>query len=141
MSTTEIKHLMHISATISEVFSMISTIEGIQKWWTEQTYGEDHEGGLIHFDFSERYQNAFRITKKEGGNQLIWKCESGAEDWVDSEVSFYLDENDGKTRVRFSHYNFKELNDFMAGCSFTWARYLISLRNICEGREGDPFKE
>lgn len=141
MPTTEIKHLLHISASVSEVFKMISTIEGIQKWWTVQTYGQDQEGGLIHFDFSKRYQNAFRVTKRVEDHHLVWKCESGAEDWIGSEVSFQLDESDGKTRVRFSHYNFQELNDFMAGCSFTWARYLISLRDVCEGREGDPFKE
>ena len=53
--------------------------------------------------------------------------------------TFMLDENDNKTRVRFSHSGWTEEDDFYAICTFTWGRYMESLRQYCQTGKGGAF--
>ncbi|MDB5288134.1 MAG: ATPase [Mucilaginibacter sp.] len=67
-------------------------------------------------------------------------CIKDAKDFFETVVRFRLDDNDGKTRVRFEQDNWKETNDFYAACNFTWGRFLVSLRDYCEKGKGVPFE-
>ncbi|MBI3259882.1 MAG: SRPBCC domain-containing protein, partial [Ignavibacteriae bacterium] len=53
--------------------------------------------------------------------------------------TFDLDENDGKTRVRFSHSGWPEQDDFYANCAFSWGRYMESLRQLCQTGRGEAY--
>ena len=59
--------------------------------------------------------------------------------WLGHIFRFELDENDGKTRVRFSHNGFEEADDFYAICCFSWGRYMESLRQYCQTGVGQAF--
>ncbi|WP_160114636.1 SRPBCC domain-containing protein [Aquimarina sp. AU474] len=134
-----IKHLFHIDAPKQVVFKAISSIEGLSNWWTIQTKGETHLGGTIQFDFGETVGPKMEITKLEVNQEIEWKCIASHHGWESNTFVFLLDDNDGKTRVRFSHNGWKEQNEFYGICNFSWGRYLLSLRQYCETGKGVAF--
>jgi uncharacterized protein YndB with AHSA1/START domain len=135
----DIKNLFHINAPVKKVYNAIATINGLRNWWTAETTGNENIGGTLQFRFGN-YGGPDMVVKELKPNKLVqWNCVDGMEDWKGTELSFILDSNEGKTRVRFAHANWKNDGDFFAACSFTWGQYMESLRQYCETGKGKPF--
>lgn len=134
-----IKHLFHIDASIGKVFEAISTIEGLSNWWTVQTQGDASLGGTIQFDFGDFQGPKMKVSEEKPNEKLVWECTESAHGWIGHTFVFTLDENEGKTRVRFSHNGWDEQGDFYALCSFSWGRYMESLRQYCQTGSGEAF--
>jgi len=136
---TSIKHLFHINAPKHNVFEAISTIKGLSNWWTVQTNGNATLGGKIQFDFGDTIGPKMKIIEYKPDNSIIWECIASSHGWLAHRFIFLLDRNEGKTRIRFSHDGWDEQDDFYAICSFSWGRYLESLRQYCETGKGQAF--
>jgi len=134
-----IKHLLHISAAKEKVYNALTTTEGLANWWTVQTSGESRPSGILEFRFGEMGYNKMKVTELKPNELVRWECIDGPQDWIGTTISFQLDENDKKTRVRFEHAGWKEANDFFGACSFSWGRYLESLRQLCQTGKGEAF--
>ncbi len=134
-----IKQLFHIDVTQEKVFRAISTIEGLANWWTLQTEGNAAIGGEIQFDFGDFQGPKMRVIEASPNHTVIWECVDSPHGWLGNTFVFQLDENEGKTRVRFSHRGWTEQDDFYAICSFSWGRYLESLRQYCQTGTGEAF--
>jgi uncharacterized protein YndB with AHSA1/START domain len=137
--TYSIKHLFHINATRQKVFEAISTINGLSNWWTLKTAGSDSVGGIIQFRFGEMGGPDMKVTELNPDEKVSWECVASPHGWVGHTFTFMLDENDSKTRVRFSHNGWAEEDDFYAICTFTWGRYMESLRQYCQTGNGAAF--
>jgi len=135
---TAIKHLFHIAVPQEQVYNAISTIEGLKSWWTTQTTGESTPGGTIAFRFNG-FGPDFKVTGQTENNSVSWECVAGFDDWIGTTITIRLDQNEGKTRVRFEHGGWAEATDNYAACSFSWGRYLESLRQYCQTGAGVPF--
>jgi uncharacterized protein YndB with AHSA1/START domain len=133
-----IKDLFHIDASKQKVFEAISSIEGLSNWWTTQTSGNAAPGGIIQFRFGEMGPD-MKVTEVQPSEKVAWECVASPFGWVGNTFIFLLDENEGKTRVRFSHEGWEEQDDFYAICAFTWGRYLESLRQYCQTGRGEAF--
>ena len=134
-----IKHLFHINAPKEKVFEAISTINGLSNWWTTKTTGDDSIGGTLIFHFGELEGPNMKVNESIPCEKLTWECVKSPFGWDGHIYTFLLDENDGKTRVRFSHSGWTEQDDFYAGCSFSWGRYMESLRQYCQTGKGEAF--
>ncbi len=134
-----IKHLFHIDAPKEKVFEAISTIEGLSNWWTTQTKGGDGLNDTIQFNFGSSIGPEMKIVDLKPFEELIWECTASQHRWKRHTFIFSLDENEGKTQVRFSHNGWTEQDDFYAICSFAWGRYLESLRQYCQTGKGAAF--
>jgi len=132
-----IKHLLHINASKDKVFEAISTVDGLSNWWTTKTSGDPALGGTLQFLFGEQGPQ-MKVVESIPNEKLIWKATS-PDGWKGHTFTFALDENDGKTRVRFSQDGWTEHDDFYASCSFSWARYMESLRQFCQTGKGEAF--
>lgn len=135
--TYAIKHLFHIDAPRTDVFKAISTIDGLSKWWTTQTTGNAEMGGVIQFRFGDMGPD-MKVTEVKPNKCVSWKC-IDSQGWDGHIFSFELSDNEGKTRVRFSHDGWKEQDDFYAHCCFSWGRYMESLRQLCQTGKGEAF--
>lgn len=135
----EIKHLFHIAATREVVYGELSTVQGIASWWNSETSGDGSLGGTIELRFGPSNVMTMKVTALEPGRTVEWEFLSGANDWAGNRARFDLDENDGKTRVRFSHSGWKVQDDNYAATNFSWARYLMSLRQLCQTGQGEAF--
>jgi hypothetical protein len=54
-------------------------------------------------------------------------------------MKYDLDENDGKTRVRYAYEGFLDLDDAFANMNYSSAKYLESLRQFCQKGVGEAF--
>ena len=133
-----IKNLFHIAAPKGKVYTALSTIDGLSNWWTTQTSGDSKVDGIIQFRFGEGGPD-MKVKEMKPNESVIWECVAGPEDWLGNIFTFNLDENEGKTRVRFEQAGWKEANDFYAACSFSWGRYMESLRQYCQAGKGEAF--
>jgi uncharacterized protein YndB with AHSA1/START domain len=133
-----IKLLFHINAPQEKVFEAISSIKGIQNWWTVQTSGSDKKGGTISFRFGEMGPD-FKVIEQIPNKKIKWQCTAGIPDWIGTTVNFDLDQNEGKTRVRFEHGGYPNDGDFFASCAFSWGRYMESLRQYCQTSKGEAY--
>lgn len=135
-----IKHLFHCSAPIDAVYNALTTLEGLQSWWTVHTAGNPEEGKLLEFNFPPNFFNTMQVVKLVPGNYVEWKCIKSAPEWINTSIKFSLDTNNNKTRIKFEHSNWKKDDDFYAQCSFSWGRYLESLRQYLEKGIGQPYQ-
>lgn len=135
-----IKHLFHINAAQDDVFKALTTINGLSKWWTEDTSGNPELDGIIEFRLGKQYFNKMKVETLVENKVVQWLCVDGPSDWINTVISFELDDNKNKTRLRFTHNNWQENSDFYAHCSFSWGRYLESLRQYLENGIGQPFR-
>jgi len=133
-----IKHLFHIAAPREQVYEAISTIEGLSNWWTAQTSGDSSPGGIIEFRFGDMGPD-FKVVGLKEHEEVKWECTAGLYGWQDGIITISLDENEGKTRVRFHHEGLEGPDDVVAAFNFSWGRYLTSLRQYCQTGEGAAF--
>lgn len=134
-----IRNLFHINAARKVVYEAISTISGLSNWWTVQTEGDASVGGKIQFDFGDFKGPLMKVVEAVPNEKVVWECVKSDHGWLGNRFTFLLDENEGKTRLRFSHEGWEEDGDFYAICSFSWGRYLESLRQYCQTGTGEAF--
>lgn len=80
-----------------------------------------------------------KVTELKADEKVSWECVASPYGWLGHTFSFLLDENEGKTRVRFSHDGWDEQGDYYAACSMSWGRYMESLRQLCQTGRGEAF--
>jgi uncharacterized protein YndB with AHSA1/START domain len=136
-----LKHLFHIATPREKVYEAITTVDGLAEWWTKQTSGDNKVGGVLEFRFGEQFFNKMKIKELKPNESVTWECIEGSSDWIGTIFTFKLDENEGKTRLRFEQSKWRETNDFYAACNFSWGRFMESLRNLCQTGKGNPFEE
>jgi uncharacterized protein YndB with AHSA1/START domain len=137
--THSIKFLFHIAASRADVYKALSTIEGLAGWWTTDTKGDTNPGGTIQFRFGEWGGPDVKVKESVKDQHVTWECLSGMAGWAGTSITIALDENEGKTRVRFSHDGFAEANDGYASTTMGWSRYIQSLRAFCQTGKGEAF--
>jgi uncharacterized protein YndB with AHSA1/START domain len=129
----DILHRVGINAPPKKVFNALTTVEGLQHWWVVATAGEAKEGGVIDFGFCK-----MKVLEAKPQKLVHWKCVSGPEEWLGTEVSFQLKWEEAQTFILFKHAHWKKPVEFMHHCSTKWAVFLISLRDWLEREEGRP---
>lgn len=134
-----IKHLFHIAKPRQEVYSLVSTIDGLAGWWTTDTSGDSSLGGTIDFKFGQHGGFTMKVVAQETDKLVTWEVVTGPPNWIGHQISFQLDDNDGKTRVRFSHGAWPVQDDSYAASSFSWARYMESLRQFAQTGRSEAF--
>lgn len=136
-------HRIGINAHAAIVYKAVSTIDGLAHWWTEETTGDEQVGGKIEFTFRTetgdiKGQMVMEITELDRDRNVRWRCIDGHPEWIGTDLTFDLSEQDGQIIVIFGHRNWKEEIEFMAHCSTKWAVFLLSLRDYVETGKGKP---
>jgi uncharacterized protein YndB with AHSA1/START domain len=159
MST--IRHQLIIQAPRAQIYSAITTQKGLSAWWTPDTKTTGEVGSIARFTFGQGYFKEMKITKLKPFEQVDWHCIAGASEWIDTTLSFKLQEGDKKdliishpemgdqilqqkgegliALVAFQHENWKEYTPMFAECNYTWGRFLRSLKLFCETGNGRPW--
>ena len=134
----KIYHVCHVNGDQKQVFEALTTVEKLQQWWTTDVTGDASMNGRITFGFPNM-EIEMRVAAQLEGQKVVWVVERGPDDWLGSEITFSLDQNDGKTRIRFTHDNWEKQDEFYAQCSFSWAKYMMSIRDLIETGAGKPY--
>ncbi|MBA5866863.1 MAG: SRPBCC domain-containing protein [Nitrospira sp. CR1.3] len=139
----EIIHRVGIKENPDKVFRALSTIDGLAGWWTTDTSGAADVGKTIEFQFRDPNGNTIggftmEVLKQEPSKRVQWKCVKGPEEWIGTDITFDLKQENEFTIVLFGHRNWKESVEFTAHCSTKWAVFLMSLKEFIETGTGKP---
>ena len=136
-------HRIGIRSGSDKVYKAISTIEGLANWWTEEVEGDEHLGGKMKFTFRNKTgdvkgQMVMEVKELNPQKNVKWQCVAGPDEWVGTDVTFELSQQDDQTIIIFGHRNWSEAVEFTAHCSMKWAVFLLSLRDYVETGKGKP---
>ncbi|CAI4029738.1 Polyketide cyclase [Nitrospira tepida] len=139
----DIIHRVGIKAGPDKVFRALSTIDGLAGWWTTDTSGVADVGKIISFQFRDPNGKTIggfdmEVVKQEPAKKVQWKCVKGPEEWIGTDITFDLKQENDFTIVLFGHRKWKESSEFTAHCSTKWAVFLISLKELVETGKGRP---
>lgn len=136
-----ILHTVHIHASPGRVFEALTTEVGLRGWWTTEATVAPGEGGVIAFTFHGDFHPRMEQTRLVPGELVEWTCIAGHANWQDNDFTFLLRERDGDTSLRFVQEYAQELDDDTYGTyNYNWGYYLGSLKRLCEGGEGTPYR-
>src|SRR5258706_3397470 len=124
---TEIRHNVVIKTAPENVYKAITTQEGLANWWAKQTTAKPQVGFINTFIFGES-RNEMKVTVLNPNKKVEWHCIDSIEEWIDTNISFDLEEKDGRTILRFTHAGWQAVTDTFADCNYNWAKFMFSLK-------------
>jgi uncharacterized protein YndB with AHSA1/START domain len=136
-------HRIGIKTPVSQVYNALTTLEGLGNWWTEEVLGDARVGGKIEFRFRAKTgeligKMVMEVQELNDKEDVRWRCIEGPEEWVGTDITFHLSEQDNQTIVLFGHRNWREEVEATYHCSMKWATFLLSLREYAETGKGKP---
>lgn len=158
-----IHHQLIIAAPAEKVYHAVTSQEDLAAWWTPGAAAKPEPGSIARFPFGPHYHKEMKITALKPFQQVEWICLEGAPEWIDTTLSFHLEPGNGETLLHthpemqgqlqqlnnsetltlliFHHENWKDYTPMYAECNFTWARFLWSLKLLCETGKGLPWPD
>lgn len=134
----DILHNVGVQSPSSDgVYEALTTIDGLSGWWASDTTGATDVDGEIAFRFGPGGID-MKVLELVPGKRVVWEVVGGPEEWIGTEVSFDLRQEDGWTQIYFQHRGWREPVDFMYHCSTKWATFLMSLKQLVETGTGAP---
>jgi hypothetical protein len=79
-----------------------------------------------------------KVLELASGKRVKWHCVDGAEEWINTEITFDLKRDRDRTIVLFAQRGWREPVEFMHYCSTKWVVFLLSLKPLCETGTGRP---
>ena len=133
----DILHRVGIRSSLDDVYTALSTREGLAAWWTNNTHGESAVGGVIQFRFAAGGFD-MKVLELQPARRVLWQVIDGPPEWIGTRVSWDLKQEDNYSIVLFRHEGWKEPVEFMHHCSTKWAVFLMSLKSLLETGKGSP---
>ncbi|MFD2888502.1 SRPBCC family protein [Chitinophaga cymbidii] len=156
-----IYHQLMIGAPPERIYQAITTREGLAGWWTPDAEAKPQPGSIARFPFGSGYFKEMKVIELKPFELVKWDCIAGADEWIGTTLSFTLESGDPVTLLAFhpemgdqmrqlknsdkatlltlKHDNWKDYTPMFAECSYTWARFLRSLKLLCETGKGRPW--
>jgi len=149
-----------IATTAEKVYEALTTQAGLSAWWTPNTTAVPEEQTIARFTFGNGYYKEMEVTKLKHPHLVEWLCVYGADEWIGTSISFTIQfgtrekllaehaelsdqlhqsSADRGSVLIFHHNNWKEYSSMFAECSYTWSRFLRSLKLYCETADGTPW--
>jgi uncharacterized protein YndB with AHSA1/START domain len=135
----DIFHNFPINSSAQKVFEAISTAEGLDSWWTNDSAVTTGQDGEYRLGFGPGYTWLATVSQWIPDSEFELTLTESDDDWRDTRVGFRLAENNGSTLVSFHHLNWPEPNLHYRTTSFCWAMYLRLLKRYVEFGEIVPY--
>lgn len=136
-----IEHLQTIHVPAAKVYEVLTTAEGLSEIWTNELIVNQQVGLINEFRFGSNDITKMRIEELIPNKKVIWQCIDSDPEWVDTIVSFELEEKSEKSLITLRHMNWKEVTPFYRSCNYNWAIFLYSLKSYCEEGVGLPYQK
>jgi len=138
---TEIRHRVGVKGSAAQVYELLTTDDGLSKWWTTDTTGAGEVGSIIEFRFGGGGPD-FEVIELIPDRLVRWRHSGEMPPaWMGSEVLFELDQDKNQTILNFSHYNWQNADEFFAHCSSKWGVFMMSIKSCIETGRGQPYPD
>ena len=126
-------HDIDMRAFAEDIYFLISTPEGLNKWWTVRSEGILAQNEEYQFYFSDEYDWKGEILEFTPNESISYFMTQADSDWKGTMLSFELiHKEDHYYTLRFEHRNWKEINSHFRRTSYCWALYLNTLKEQAE---------
>ena len=138
----DILHRVGVAAPPAAVYDQLATTSGLQNWWTHDVRGVSAVGEKVSFFFGapDRFF-VMEVVELEPDDRVTWRVVDGADEWIDTLITFDIVAREHETIVLFKHAGWREPVEFMSHCSTKWGSYLLSLLASVETGTGRPFPD
>ena len=136
----EIKHLFPVAAPIERVFPAVSTIEGLNVWWSKSAEGEIAQDSKLTLHFGPGYSWEFRVTQYQPNTIIEYLATQTDPTWNNTRVNIQLTEKEKLTYIEFIHSGWSQADEHFRTSSFCWAMYLRILKRNIEFGEEVPYE-
>jgi len=131
-----IRHQITIEAPAKEIYALIATKTGIQKWLREEDSwkitGEEQLGGVLDFYFGESH-HAMKVAALEPYKKVSWKCTDGPPEWLGTSVNFAIEARGDECTLDFEHAGWAAHTPFFDQCDHAWDGYVSDIKEQAEG--------
>ena len=134
-----IKLLLHINSPKEKVFKALTESSELSKWYTTIVNGIFNLNEIITVEFVNFAEFKFKVVVLVPNESIHLEIVESKFDNTGHLMKYDLDENDGKTRVRYTYEGFSEMDDSYANMNYSSAKYLESLRQYCQVGKGEAF--
>jgi uncharacterized protein YndB with AHSA1/START domain len=140
----DILHRISIDAPREQIRQLVTTTDGIARWWTGRPLeGDCAVGSRFGVCFGDAGTPAAVIQmQSDTPDEVVWRVVDGPDAWIGTLITFALRPvGPGGTTLLFTHANWPEASEFMSGCSTNWGAYLTSLKTGAEGAGFHPYPD
>jgi len=132
MASHNIYHDIDIKASPQRVFKAISQANELINWWPKKCSGQCQLGAIYNFYFTDEYDWLAQLDKMTPNEFIQFKMTRSDKDWEKTYFNFKLKVIEEKTRLTFSHCNWREINHHYRRSSYCWALLLKGLKEYTE---------
>ena len=131
----DIRHSLQISAAPDAIRPLVSTADGLARWWAEDVSERD---GAVELGFFNR-NTVYRLKAgdSQSDHQFEWQCESGRE-WAGTRIAFNLQAAGDGTLLRFTHAGWADETAYFTSCNTVWGELMFRLKAAAEGNPRGP---
>jgi len=130
----DIRELIPVDVPMARVHALVSSGEGLSKWWAEDAVVRPDGADLGFFNRGTVY--SLKLARSSP-TETEWLCQSGQE-WNGTKLRFQMSENKGQTMLRFTHADWAAETDYFLSCNTTWGALMFRLKAIAEGKATAP---
>ncbi len=133
-----------VDQTPEEVFAAVTNPRG---WWSEEIEGDtDKLGSVFDYHFEDVHRCKIKITEFVPGKKVVWHVVENymsfikdKTEWVDTEMIFDISQEDGKTKLQFTHKGLVPAYECYEVCSNAWPTYInSSMKDLIVTGKGHP---
>lgn len=128
----DIRHLVFIKSSADNIYSAITTKEGIAAWWSPHNNAKNEVGFTFRISFGGDYYKEIRIKELKPNEYVEWEITHAHPEWLNTTVTFSITIKNGKSELRFGHNNWSDYTDLFAQCTHDWGVFLEYLKEYCE---------
>lgn len=137
MKIDGINHRIGITATLDEVYAVLTGENGISGWWGPTKIESQEGGDIVSVRFPSVTMN-LRVASLIPKQSVTWEP-LNIPSWKGTEIHFDLYADGAFAIILFSHRGWDEkLYEHMAHCSTKWVVFLLSLKSLLEEGKGLP---
>jgi uncharacterized protein YndB with AHSA1/START domain len=140
----DIIHQVTIEGGQPQIYHALTKQEGLAGWWTRHAQAASVVGATSTFSFNKG-ETVFtmRVDELDEPRLVRWYCLGGHPEWVRTTIEFELEPgaDDGTTIVNFKHLGWRSTDGILGMCSYDWAGYLWSLKELIELGVGHPYED
>ncbi|NMN99582.1 SRPBCC family protein [Antrihabitans stalactiti] len=134
----EISHEIKISGSPEQVFTALTTAEGIQSWQTPHAVGTGEVGSKWEFKFSGRPEFAWEVVASQPSH-VEWLCAAGPGDSVGTKATFEISALDeGTTLLVLTHSGWPGTHGNYRKCNTIWGVLLHHLAQAVKSGKPAP---
>jgi uncharacterized protein YndB with AHSA1/START domain len=130
-----IYHNFIINASLESVFKVISTPQGLDKWWSKNSSGNPGLGEIIKLNFGPDYDWQAKISIYKPNFEIEYEFVNAQDDWLGTQVSFFIEKRNSSTQVYFKHTGWQEAHEHYKISCYCWAMYLRLIKRYIEYEE------